>query len=325
MFSKVMRNAKRVVTGKRVARACETCRRNRVRCDESRPCRRCILYGTSETCDANKWSDAQSPIIFSGDARTVSEDEGNTQYALSIPKRTREDEDVDCSLEKQTSGQKRTKATTGNSSSGLTSDPLQESQHLMSLGNQIEAPANTRQIDHHHSLQPQPEIYTSSSNSHRSAFEPVVQVSSHILQRPMASPLMLQALIQFQHHDAPICQQEPTSIFELARELLQQQIQQNLQEQLRRQQQQQQQQTAFDAAVRTAASSLLLRLAQSSVPPTGADISGFRPSTTPVAVAPGTTVGAQAPHFQVAGFPSALQAALRGPVTFKTEPGLAGP
>jgi len=322
MFSKVMRNAKRVVTGKRVARACETCRRNRVRCDESRPCRRCILYGTSETCDANKWSDAQSPIIFSGDARTVSEDEGNTQYALSIPKRTREDEDVDCSLEKQTSGQKRKKPTTGNSSSVLTSDPPQEHWH-MSLGNQIETPANTRPKDHNHALQPQ--IRTSSSNSQRSAFEPVVPVSSHMLQRPVAPPLMLQALTQFQHHDPSICQHEPRLIIELSRQLLQQQIQQNLQEQLRRQQQQQQQQTAFDAAVRTAASSLLLRLAQSSVPPTGADISGFRPSTTPVAVAPGTTVGAQAPHFQVAGFPSALQAALRGPVTFKTEPGLAGP
>eukprot|EP00292_Cryptomonas_paramecium_P011033 CAMPEP_0113702110 /NCGR_PEP_ID=MMETSP0038_2-20120614/24985_1 /TAXON_ID=2898 /ORGANISM="Cryptomonas paramecium" /LENGTH=323 /DNA_ID=CAMNT_0000626151 /DNA_START=104 /DNA_END=1071 /DNA_ORIENTATION=+ /assembly_acc=CAM_ASM_000170 len=64
-FLKVLRNARRVASGKRVANACSSCKRSRVRCDETRPCRRCILYADITSCETNITSSAVSPVLFS--------------------------------------------------------------------------------------------------------------------------------------------------------------------------------------------------------------------------------------------------------------------
>ena len=49
-FVRALRNAKRIASGKRVAAACRACRKSRVRCDDNRPCGRCVTQGLVETC-----------------------------------------------------------------------------------------------------------------------------------------------------------------------------------------------------------------------------------------------------------------------------------
>jgi hypothetical protein len=49
-FSKAIRSAQRIASGKRVAAACNSCKKARTRCDESRPCKRCLRLERGEIC-----------------------------------------------------------------------------------------------------------------------------------------------------------------------------------------------------------------------------------------------------------------------------------
>ena len=49
-FVKAIRTARRVASGKRVGVACASCKKARVRCDDFRPCRRCVSKESEEDC-----------------------------------------------------------------------------------------------------------------------------------------------------------------------------------------------------------------------------------------------------------------------------------
>ena len=67
-FSKAIRTAKRVASGKRAAAACTACKKSRARCDDTRPCKRCRSLGICDGCampdlaDINLVEDAISSV-----------------------------------------------------------------------------------------------------------------------------------------------------------------------------------------------------------------------------------------------------------------------
>ena len=65
-FNKAIRTAKRIASGKRAGAACAACKKNRARCDDTRPCKRCRSLDICDGCDvpqSTKELSIESPAI----------------------------------------------------------------------------------------------------------------------------------------------------------------------------------------------------------------------------------------------------------------------
>ena len=75
-FSKAIRTAQRIASGRRVATACNGCKRARTRCDDCRPCKRCVRLGVGNECPA-----ADFPLAPKSDLKI--EDDSDTSSSVS--------------------------------------------------------------------------------------------------------------------------------------------------------------------------------------------------------------------------------------------------
>ena len=65
-FNKAIRTAKRIASGKRAGAACAACKKNRARCDDTLPCKRCRSLDICDECDVPEYMkefSVESPVI----------------------------------------------------------------------------------------------------------------------------------------------------------------------------------------------------------------------------------------------------------------------
>jgi hypothetical protein len=63
-FTKAIRTAKRIASGKRAAEACVACKKSRARCNDTRPCKRCLSMGDHAECDIPNINTAEASGTF---------------------------------------------------------------------------------------------------------------------------------------------------------------------------------------------------------------------------------------------------------------------
>jgi hypothetical protein len=86
-FSRAIRTAQRIGSGKRVGVACEACRRARSRCDDSRPCKRCVRLGTDHKCMIIDFSDRTDETMPDEDASSFTATQDVITCSASYAKR----------------------------------------------------------------------------------------------------------------------------------------------------------------------------------------------------------------------------------------------